>query len=266
MIRPFTLFCFLLACGSGLYLYQSKHRAQMMDREIEKTVHATEALRDQSRLLNAEWMLLNDPERLRALADQFLALRTVQPSQFTTMADLDRRLPPVRSPDAPLEPVPEPAVMPPMVPMTKGKGEAPVAVAPAEATPAAATPAPAASPAQPSTAQPSTTQPSTTQPAPRPAPLVAERKSAPERPAPERPAPERPAPERPAPRVVAQADPRPIEPRYTPPRIAAMPRYTPPVATAQAAAPFQTGSALGMAATSSLPPPKAVSLFPASDH
>ena len=40
MIRPVTCVCFLLACGSGLYLYQSKHRVQVLDREIEKTVHA----------------------------------------------------------------------------------------------------------------------------------------------------------------------------------------------------------------------------------
>jgi hypothetical protein len=253
MIRPFTLFCFLLACGSGLYLYQSKHQAQMMDREIEKTVHAAQALRDQSRLLNAEWMLLNDPERLRALSDQFLTLRTVQPAQFTTMADLDRRLPPVRSPDAPLEPVPEPAVMTPMVPMTKSgtppspTDAPPVAAGAAQPAPAAATQAPA--PSAPNPAAPA-------QPAPRPAPLVAERK----------PAPDRPAPERPAPRVIAQADPRPIEPRYTPPRIAALPRYTPPVMPTRVAAPFQSGSALGMASSGSLPPPKPVSLFPASDH
>ena len=42
MIRPFTCVCFLLACGSGLYLYQAKHRVQMIDREIEKTVRATD--------------------------------------------------------------------------------------------------------------------------------------------------------------------------------------------------------------------------------
>ena len=72
MIRPFTCVCFLLACGSGLYLYQSKHRVQMIDREIENTVRATEELREQTRVLHAEWTLLNDPQRLQALADQFL--------------------------------------------------------------------------------------------------------------------------------------------------------------------------------------------------
>jgi hypothetical protein len=92
MIRPITFICFLLACGSGLYLYQSKHRVQMLDHEIEQTVHATDTLREQTRVLHAEWTLLNDPQRLQALADQFLNLKTVAPGQFTNMAELENRL------------------------------------------------------------------------------------------------------------------------------------------------------------------------------
>ena len=41
MIRPLTIATFLLACGSGLYLYQSKHEVQLLDRTIERTVHET---------------------------------------------------------------------------------------------------------------------------------------------------------------------------------------------------------------------------------
>jgi hypothetical protein len=94
MIRPITCLAFLLACGSGLYLYQSKHRVKVIDEEIAQTVHATDALREQTRMLSAEWTLLNDPERLRQLANQYLALQTVSPNQFTSLADLDARLPP----------------------------------------------------------------------------------------------------------------------------------------------------------------------------
>ncbi len=101
MIRPFTCVCFLLACGSGLYLYQAKHRVQTIDREIEKVVRATAELREQTRVLHAEWTLQSDPQRLQALSDQLLNLKTVTPGQFTSMADLDNRLPAVRPPDAP---------------------------------------------------------------------------------------------------------------------------------------------------------------------
>lgn len=93
MIRPLTIATCLLACGSGLYLYQSKHEVQVLDRTIERTVHDTAALRDQSRLLAAEWTMLNDPDRLRQFSDTYLSLHTIAPSQFISLADLDSRLP-----------------------------------------------------------------------------------------------------------------------------------------------------------------------------
>ncbi|HUB13314.1 MAG TPA: hypothetical protein VMB34_15300 [Acetobacteraceae bacterium] len=93
MIRPVTCLAFLLACGSGLYLYQAKHRVKLLDDQIAAIVKSTDALREQTRMLSAEWTLLNDPERLRKLSTQFLTLQTVSPNQFTSLADLDSRLP-----------------------------------------------------------------------------------------------------------------------------------------------------------------------------
>jgi hypothetical protein len=103
MIRPFTCLAFLLACGSGLYLYQSKHRASLLDEQIAQTAKSTDVLREQTRMLSAEWTLLNDPERLRQLANQFLTLQTVSPNQFTSLADLDSRLPAPVPPGAPVD-------------------------------------------------------------------------------------------------------------------------------------------------------------------
>jgi hypothetical protein len=109
----------------------------MIDHEIEAIMREAEAARARTGVLKAEWTLMNDPERLGALAAKFLSLKTTTPGQFTTMADLDARLPPVRPPDqpaagstdedAPAEP-PKPAE---------------IAAAPHPAAPAA-TPAPAA--------------------------------------------------------------------------------------------------------------------------
>lgn len=112
MIRPITFICCVAACGSGLYLYQEKHRVQVLDRQIEQTVRATNQLREQTRMLHAEWTLLNDPERLRQLADQFLTLKTVAPSQFTSMVELDARLPPVQIPAPPADPQADTTDMP----------------------------------------------------------------------------------------------------------------------------------------------------------
>ncbi len=93
MIRSSTFATFLLACGSGFYLYQSKHEVQLLDQAIKNTVHDTRVVRGQSRLLTAEWTILNDPETLRRFADRYLALKPITPSQFTSLADLDPRLP-----------------------------------------------------------------------------------------------------------------------------------------------------------------------------
>jgi len=107
MIRPVTIATFLMACGSGLYLYQSKHEVQLLDRTIERTVHDTATLREQSRLLVAEWTMLNDPERLRQLSDTYLNLRPIAPTQFTSLADLENRLPPPQIEPPPSAPEPE---------------------------------------------------------------------------------------------------------------------------------------------------------------
>lgn len=150
MIRPITAVCALLAFGSGLYLYQSKHQVQVIDKQIEKTVHETDALRDRTRVLRAEWTLLSDPERLRVFADQYLALKTVTPGQFTSLTDLDTRLPAPRAPEAqPATPLPQeiPVALP--VPSAEDTPQAPAAeVAATEILPLPPLPVPPPAPVQ----------------------------------------------------------------------------------------------------------------------
>jgi|SRR5271165_1451 len=251
MIRPLTIATFLMACGSGLYLYQSKHEAQVLDRTIERTVHDTSALRDQSRLLAAEWTMLNDPDRLRQFSDTYLSLRTIAPAQFTSLSDLDSRLP---------APIAEP-------PHTdEDRARDPLAAEPGVQMPAAAPSEPAkpiveeALPVPPIPAAPQSMSAS----APRPA----DHKGPASRPA---------AAEVSPPRVVATVDTklvdqrtsRPLEPRVPearppevhasavpPPRPAHGPLPPdPPAANVAAAAPYG-GSLLGMAHGSMPPAPR----------
>src|ERR1700688_4414365 len=63
----------LLAARSGLYLYQSKHQALMLDRDITKTLNAVDTARQRSGLLRAEYALLNDPSRLARSSAAFPA-------------------------------------------------------------------------------------------------------------------------------------------------------------------------------------------------
>ena len=223
MIRPFTLVCFLLACSSGLYLYTAKHRVQMIDREIEKTVRAADELREQTRVLHAEWTLQNDPQRLQALADQFLSLKTVTPGQFTSMADLDGRLPAVPAPEppaseqppVPVAQAPRPEELPLPAPPIAAPVSPPRPVAPV-VTAAPSQPRPAAAVAQTAPVQ----HPPENKPQPRP--VVAEA-----------PPPQLPSATR---RAIVAESPRPTLSPSTP----------------------LTGSALGMARSTSAPLPRPV--------
>ena len=108
MIRPLTCIALLMAAASGLYLYQTKARTLLVDREIARTLKTADATWQRASVLRAEYALLNDPSRLADLATQNLpALQTTAPGQFSTWADLDKRLPPVGPPPAPPEPAPD---------------------------------------------------------------------------------------------------------------------------------------------------------------
>jgi hypothetical protein len=172
MIRPLTIATCLLACGSGLYLYQEKHEVQLLDRTIERTVHDTNALREQSRLLAAEWTMLNDPERLRQFSDTYLSLKTIAPPQFTSLADLDSRLP-APLPEAPPHGTDDqdtaPVVAetaPPIVPDAAPTSDTDVVAD--EVLPVPPIPAPPSAPAVVSTARPADTRTADRAPASRP--------------------------------------------------------------------------------------------------
>jgi hypothetical protein len=106
VIRPFTCVCLIMAAGSGLYLYQVKQRAFALDASLRSTFHDIDVARERTRMLRADWALVNDPERLQALAAQYLTLQPMQPSQLLTMDQLAAALPPPA-------PFPAPAVKSP---------------------------------------------------------------------------------------------------------------------------------------------------------
>jgi hypothetical protein len=224
VIRPVTCICFALACGSGLYLYQAKHRVNLLDGQIRQTVRATDAAREQIRLLHAEWTRLSQPDRLQTLADQFLNLKTTSPSQFTSIAQLDDRLPPVRA----RQPEPAPAAAPPKEMPVASASPTPLPPAPVAAAAPPPKPAEVATPAEHPRAAPA---PSVVASASRPVPPVV----------------------RVHPAVIEAAD-RPPWPPRRPTPIAAVAPPPQPVAT--------SGSLLGMAHAVAAPAPQPVPLNP----
>jgi len=93
MIRPLTFLSLVAAAGAGLHLYGVKHEVSQLERVLRDTVRQTDAARERTAVLRAEWALLNEPERLRAAAAKSLPLEVMQTAQFVRPADLDRRLP-----------------------------------------------------------------------------------------------------------------------------------------------------------------------------
>lgn len=142
MMKPFTCVCLLAAAGSLLYLYQEKHSAQLVDRQISGLIRQADQIRERTRLMQAEYQMLNDPERLAQLATQHLALQQLAPTQYAKLSDLGARLPgPVAPAPAPAamddDPVTAPAPPVPAVQATAGPALARPAVA-AAAPPASA--------------------------------------------------------------------------------------------------------------------------------
>jgi hypothetical protein len=152
MIRPLTLLTLVAAAGAGLYLYQVKHSVSQLDRELRGINRQTEQARERTQVLRAEWALLNEPDRLRQVAQRHLPLEAMTPGQFVRMAEMERRLPSARAFAG------QPSLFAPVEPAGDGSATAiafaaatPRARAAAEAAPAApavvAAPAPAATPA-----------------------------------------------------------------------------------------------------------------------
>ncbi|MBR0682169.1 hypothetical protein GXW74_16875, partial [Roseomonas eburnea] len=97
MIRPLTLVTLAAAAGAGLYLYQVKHSVSQLDRELREINRRTEQARERTQVLRAEWALLNEPDRLRQVAQRHLTLEPMAPAQFVRMSEMERRLPGPRS-------------------------------------------------------------------------------------------------------------------------------------------------------------------------
>lgn len=148
IFRPLSLCTFLAAAFAGLHLYQSKHEVALLDRELRGIARQIDEANDRSQALQAEWAWLNEPERLRGVAQRHLQLEPMQPSQFQRLNEAERRLPQVAAYDGPkalfaerLPVVPDGSVALALLPRVP----APVQVAHAVPPPAIA-PAPVAAP------------------------------------------------------------------------------------------------------------------------
>jgi hypothetical protein len=282
VIRPFTCVCLILAAGSGLYLYQVKQRAFALDASLRGTFHDIDVARERTRMLRADWALVNDPERLQALASQYLTLQPMQPSQLLTMDQLAAALPPVPPSATPASVATPPAAAKPAPAVDPTQG-LPMAEAAPQVLPHTHPVAPEVALLQPPVSHPAAPQPTAplpassvslpgppdvATPAPAPVPRVATVPPKPAHHAPRHSAPQS------QPWVASangnQATPRRHADHHASPQTAparqfyasnipshaadAAPRITPPAATVMYSA--AAGSSLGMASSAALAPPR----------
>src|SRR5258708_38890590 len=114
MIRPITVICWILALGSGLYLYRAKHEVGLMDKHIEQIARETGDIRAESRRLLDDWIRLGEPVQLQKYSDQYLGLKAISPPQFVRLTELPNRLPAPRT--DPVEPAGDVVAAAPTIP------------------------------------------------------------------------------------------------------------------------------------------------------
>ena len=93
MFRPLTVIAITAFCVVGWNVYRAEDAARHLDRELRDLQRRTEQARDRTQVLKAEWALLNEPERLRQVAQKYLPLETMVPGQFLRLQELERKLP-----------------------------------------------------------------------------------------------------------------------------------------------------------------------------
>jgi hypothetical protein len=93
MIRPFTLLTAVIFLLSGAYMFAIKHRAEATEVRIAQIDQQSRLDAQRIRVLQAQWALETDPDRLSQLAGAFTTLTPMKPAQLVTLAALAQALP-----------------------------------------------------------------------------------------------------------------------------------------------------------------------------
>lgn len=123
MIRLVTVLWMFLVLGGGVGLYLLKHEVQAMEAKLNETRRLTYADQQAIHVLKAEWTYLNEPARLKSLAERHLGMEPMSATQVAMISDLPKReaagpyVPapsddPLSAPLAKSQPTPQPAPAP----------------------------------------------------------------------------------------------------------------------------------------------------------
>ncbi len=88
MIRPAMVLIILLAAALSLTLFVVKYQVQDLEEELVGLNRAITEDRQAIHVLKAEWSHLNEPSRLKKLAERYLGLSPVATDQVGTADEL----------------------------------------------------------------------------------------------------------------------------------------------------------------------------------
>lgn len=89
MIRRSTLLLILLTGAISVAVFSVKYRVQTLEGQLHYLNAEIVQDREAVEVLRAEWAHLNDPSRLRRLAEQYLGMAPVAPDHVNPVASID---------------------------------------------------------------------------------------------------------------------------------------------------------------------------------
>ncbi len=92
MIRPSTLLIVLLAVSLSLTLFTVKYQVQDMEDQLVGLNRSITDDRQAIHVLKAEWSYLNEPTRLKILAERYLGMTAIDSRQVGTARELLPRI------------------------------------------------------------------------------------------------------------------------------------------------------------------------------
>lgn len=88
MIRTVSVLALALLVASSFGLYKLKYQVQRLDHEARGLQTSIAKERQSIQLLQADWTYLNQPQRIQQLAERFLQMKAVEPSQLASIEDI----------------------------------------------------------------------------------------------------------------------------------------------------------------------------------
>jgi len=91
LMKRLTLALFLTAAALGVLLFKVKYEVIDLESELNQVNRSIVDHQEAIHILKAEWAHLNEPARLKRLANEYLGLTPMGPEHLGSFSDLPRR-------------------------------------------------------------------------------------------------------------------------------------------------------------------------------